>query len=307
MQLSILIFLTDLNIMYHNSVCCTPTGFHRESSGIRGETGYNSHGHSTIRNNLVTNGCTMKILLTNDDGINAEGLSSLYAALSTKHDVYVIAPDSEKSACSNAITVRSQIHLEKIDEKRYSATAYPADCVNIGLNGNIIPEIDLVISGINHGPNVGDDIFFSGTVAGARTAYIFGKTGIALSIDSFHKPSRFFNDASGFIMEFIAMITEEMRHKPLFFNVNYPELPHDKIKGARYTFNGKRIYNDSFMKTQVETGSMKIEVKGVINSIDIEGSDANALHQGYISITPMNLECTDMSHLKKRFNGILHG
>ncbi|HOW81679.1 MAG TPA: 5'/3'-nucleotidase SurE [Spirochaetota bacterium] len=247
----------------------------------------------------------MNILLTNDDGIRAEGLDSLYRVLSERHRVYAIAPDSEKSACSNAITVRTEIHLENLDEFRYSVNAYPADCVNIGLNGTIIPEIDLVISGINHGPNVGDDIFFSGTVAGARTAYIFGKTGIAVSVDSYHRPSVHFDDASRFVMDFIDEISGEMAHKPLFFNINYPDLPRDRIKGVRYTFSGKRIYNDSFMKTKVESGAMKLEVSGVINSVDIDGSDAKALHQGYISITPMTLECTDMSYLKKRFTGII--
>lgn len=249
----------------------------------------------------------MKILLTNDDGINAEGLESLYAILSKKHTVYVIAPDSEKSACSNAITVRTEIHLEKLDEYRYSASAYPADCINIGLNSRIIPEVDLVISGINHGPNVGDDIFFSGTVAGARTAYIFGKTGIALSVDSYHKVSPHFDDASKFAMDFIDEIQKEIAYKPHLFNINYPDLPEDKIKGVKYTFHGKRIYNDSFLKTRIESNSMKLEVSGNINSVDIDGSDAKMLHQGYISITPMTLECTDMSYLKKRFFGILDG
>lgn len=249
----------------------------------------------------------MRILLTNDDGIHAEGLTSLYTVLSKKHTVYVIAPDSEKSACSNAITVRTEIHLEQLDEFRYSASAYPADCVNIGLNSKIIPEVDLVISGINHGPNVGDDIFFSGTVAGARTAYIFGKTGIALSVDSYHKVSQYFDDASEFAMNFIDDIIKDIAYKPHLFNINYPDRPKEKIKGVRYTFHGKRIYNDSFLKTRVESNSMKIEVSGNINSVDIDGSDAKMLHKGYISITPMILECTDMSYLKKRFIEILDG
>ena len=247
----------------------------------------------------------MNILLTNDDGINAEGIQSLFRILSEKHRVFIIAPDSEKSACSNAITVRRQIHLEKINDACYSINAYPADCVNIGLNSTILPEIHLVVSGINHGPNVGDDIFFSGTVAGARTAYIFGKTGIALSMDSYHRVSKYFDDSARFLMNFIDEIYKEMVHKPLFFNINYPDLSPEKVKGVRYTFSGKRIYNDSFMKSNVETSSMKLEVQGQINSVDIDGSDAKALHQGYISITPMTLECTDMSYLKKRFTSII--
>ncbi|MCU0822334.1 MAG: 5'/3'-nucleotidase SurE, partial [Spirochaetes bacterium] len=127
----------------------------------------------------------MRILLTNDDGISAKGINLLYESLSRKHDVYVIAPNEEKSGCSSAITMKSQLKIETLSEKKFAVHGFTADCVNIGLKGNIIPKVDMVVSGINHGPNCGDDIYFSGTVAGARIGYIYGLSSIAISIDSY--------------------------------------------------------------------------------------------------------------------------
>ena len=136
----------------------------------------------------------MKILLTNDDGFSAAGINILFDILSETHNVYMVAPLREKSACSNAITVRDSIPLRKLAPGTFAADAFTADCVNIGINGDILPDIDLVISGINHGPNLGDDIHFSGTVAGARSAVIFGKPGIAVSLDCYDQ-SDYFGDA----------------------------------------------------------------------------------------------------------------
>jgi len=145
----------------------------------------------------------MKILLTNDDGIHAEGLQILKQILSQEHEVYIIAPDIERSACSNIFTMRNELLLTRIGDNSYSVSGYPADCVSIAIHSDIIPEIDLVISGINHGPNLGDDIHFSGTVAGARTAIIFGKPAIAVSLDSYHAPSPFLEEAACFIKQYI--------------------------------------------------------------------------------------------------------
>ena len=145
----------------------------------------------------------MKILFTNDDGITAEGLIILERIFSKYHETYIIAPDRERSACSNIFTVRDELTVTKISDRVFSVNGYPADCVSLALHSDLIPEIDLVISGINHGPNLGDDVHFSGTVAGARTAYIFGKPGIAFSIDSFHKASPNMPEASEFLAEYI--------------------------------------------------------------------------------------------------------
>lgn len=259
----------------------------------------------------------MNILLTNDDGINSEGINSIYSILSKTHSVYIIAPMSEKSACSNAITVHSQLILKKIEKNKFSVTGYPADCVIIGLSGNLIPDIDLVVSGINHGPNVGDDLVFSGTVGGARTAYLFGKNAISISINSYKHSSKYFDDASLFLSEFIdsAIKTKKSTiksfHKAVevqaksirFFNINYPDLPRSEIKGNKFTYAGKRIYKDSFKTAEFQSDELVLQMGGYIESIHAKGSDTTELDDGYITITPLLIDCTDYSFLKKKRHG----
>jgi len=263
----------------------------------------------------------MNILLTNDDGIASAGINSAYKFLSLHHDVYMIAPEVEQSACSNAITVRTQLSIKKTAENKFSVSGFPADCVIIGLSSNYVPDVDLVISGINHGPNVGDDLFFSGTVAGARTAYIFGKAALAISINSYRRPSQYADDAARFLADFIDEITpdiaahssgpvkstsEEPSIMP-FFNINYPDLPADHIKGKKFTYVGRRIYRDSFQNTTLDADEARVQMGGYIESVFAQGSDSTELDKGYISITPLKLDCTDYSYLKKKSPGVVDG
>jgi len=239
----------------------------------------------------------MKLLLTNDDGINADGLQILKKMLSTKHDVFAIAPDRERSACSNIFTMREELTVTKHDEKSYSISGYPADCVSIGLHSDVIPDIDLVISGINHGPNLGDDIHFSGTVAGARTAFIFGKPSIAVSIDSFHSSSPFLIDTARFILDYI--ITETIPEN-VYLNINYPSIPKNEIKGIKYTCLSRRSYVDSYVKTQKNNSNQfTLKLNGTIETRDTPFSDSIAVENSYISITPMTIDSTDHEVLKK--------
>ncbi len=240
----------------------------------------------------------MNILLTNDDGINAEGINSLFEALSSDHNVYIVAPFEEKSASSNAITIRDNLTLEKIDDRRYALNGFPADCVNVGLNAGIIPGIELVISGINHGPNLGDDVFFSGTVAGARTAFIFGTSGIAVSLDCLESSS-FFADASRFILSFIGDIRRRSGTVLAFYNINYPDITADEVKGVRYTRLGRRKYSDSFRVVHNDETTQVLQLMGTIDSVAGKGTDIEELRSGYISITPLTLDCTDYEYLKR--------
>lgn len=239
----------------------------------------------------------MKILLTNDDGINADGLQILKKTLSASHDVFVIAPDRERSACSNIFTMRDELVVTKHDKKSYSISGYPADCVSIGLHSDFIPEIDLVISGINHGPNLGDDIHFSGTVAGARTAFIFGKPSIAISIDSFHASSPFLVDTANFILDYI---NTETIFEDAYLNINYPNIPKNEVKGIKYTCLSRRSYIDSYVKTQKKNSNQfTLKLNGTIETRDTPCSDSFALADSYISITPMTIDSTDYNVLNK--------
>lgn len=248
----------------------------------------------------------MNILLTNDDGINSEGLAALCDALSGRHEVYVIAPNGERSACSNAITVRNDLGVETLSEGRYAVDGFPADCVNVGLHGGIIPAIDLVISGINHGPNLGDDVYFSGTTAGARTAFIFGVSGIALSLDCIGA-SDYFGEAAEFMAAYLEAYQALSERGALFLNINYPDLPGGHIAGVRYTTLGKRRYRDSYSISGREGGAMRMRLEGRIESDELEGSDAVELRNGYISITPLHLDCTDHAFIRRLSGQGVHG
>lgn len=239
---------------------------------------------------------SMRILLTNDDGINAEGIQSLYNELSSRHEVFIIAPDRERSACSNIFTMRDAINIIKITENIYSINGYPADCVSLALNSGIIPEIDLVVSGINHGPNLGDDVHFSGTVAAARTAVIFGKPGIAISANTKHQPSVYFQAMSEFLTRFIE---KNFPFRGQYLNINYPDLPENEVRGTRYTFLSKRFYVDSYkLIEQKSDGEFTMLLNGNIETRYDKDSDSYSLNEGYISITPLTIDTTDYSSLK---------
>lgn len=239
----------------------------------------------------------MKILFTNDDGITAEGLIVLERIFSKYHETYIIAPDRERSACSNIFTVRDELTVTQISERVFSVNGYPADCVSLALHSDLIPEVDLVISGINHGPNLGDDVHFSGTVAGARTAFIFGKPGIAFSIDSFHKASPNMSDASEFLADFIK---KNPVSPDTFLNINYPDISFSQISGIEFTFLSKRYYRDTYIKRETGFRELKVSLNGHIDTESKEGNDDYAIKRGYISITPMTIDSTDYSRIKER-------
>ena len=235
----------------------------------------------------------MRILLTNDDGINAQGINSLYKHLTSEHEVYVIAPIEEKSGCSSAITMYEHIKIENTAPDKFAVHGFTADCVNIGLKGNLIPEIDLVISGINHGPNCGDDTYFSGTVAGARVGYIYGLSSIAVSIDCYGEDSQNIDDTSKFLLDYIKELDILNLKNPVFLNINYPDITSNEICGVKYTCLGKRHYHDSYKILHKDKNEIKLQFNGGITENENKGSDITELKKGYITITPLTLDCTD--------------
>jgi 5'-nucleotidase len=241
----------------------------------------------------------MNILLTNDDGVHAKGLNTLFNVLSEKHTVFIIAPNEEKSGSSNAMTFKNNFKIVNISKNIYAMHAYPADCVNMGLRGNLIPKVDLVISGINHSPNLGNDIYFSGTVGGARVACIYGIPGIAISMN---RPgeSEFFTNASRFLLNYVENFNMFINNNCLFLNINYPDLPENKILGIRYSCLGKRRYNDSYKVISTEGKEMKVQYNygNILGPMENEVSDISELEKGYITITPLTLDCTDHEFLR---------
>ena len=233
----------------------------------------------------------MTILVTNDDGVESVGLTALRAALSTDHDVWTIAPDGERSAMSHCITVRDAIRCRTVDDQVYASSGTPADCVIVGLMGGLPVAPDIVVSGINIGPNLGTDIIYSGTVAAARQAAFMGIPGIAVSINTYTPPFHFKP-----IAQFVNQHLEDFqkvwnpRH---FININAPNLLDDD-PGVRVTFPSWRVYEDELVQFESPRGEKYFFLNGRPADGPLEeGSDWHAVSEGFISVSPIYLNAVD--------------
>lgn len=239
----------------------------------------------------------VNILLTNDDGIHFKGLTELRYALEPLGKTFVFAPSTEKSATSMALTIYDDIYVHKIDEFTYMVEGYPADCVNIGLHGGFISEkIDLVISGINKGVNMGHDVLYSGTVGAARHAYVHGISALAISC-GYTTTEANYREVAEWVRQFILDFGFLLK-KPVLFNINIPvERP---ILGIKWTKLGKRIYRDNYKKSSLKDGGMLLNLGGsILSYIEEDGVDFSAYEKGYVSITPLGLDATDYHNLQQ--------
>lgn len=232
------------------------------------------------------------ILLTNDDGIEAEGLKILEKVLQGLAHVVIVAPDQERSAVSHGLTIHSRLRMTELSSNRYVINGTPADCIIFALQRLFSQFPDLVISGINHGANLGDDIMYSGTVAAAREAARFGVPAIAISqayIDG--KPIRF-EDGAVFVRDFVASLLRKGFGGELCLNMN---IPVRKIKGVKITRQGcsENIphFNALDYGDSVNVGSSN---PGSVQNPDLM-SDRQAIMENYISITPLKRDQTDYS------------
>jgi len=239
------------------------------------------------------------ILLTNDDGINADGLQILREVLSNLPDIrlIIVAPEGQRSATGHNMSLYNPVKVYVHDNDIYSIDGSPADCVKAGIgftNGNI----DLIISGINHGPNLGADIFYSGTVAAAREGAINNIQSIAVSFNKF-KGDIDFGYAASITTKVVQRMLEQTFKEGVFLNLNFPDLNPEDVKGFRYTKLGRRIYNE---KTDIRTSPYGQKYFWLnceeITFKSIMGSDLNAVDEGYISLTPLSLDSTSYASLE---------
>ncbi|MBM7559594.1 5'/3'-nucleotidase SurE [Marinitoga litoralis] len=245
----------------------------------------------------------MNILVTNDDGIMAPGIYVLKKELSKKHNVYVVAPDVERSATGHAITIRNPLWAKKIflnDEfLGYAVNGTPADCVKLGLEA-IYKDIDfdIVISGINKGPNLGTDLLYSGTVSGALEGSLNGYPSIAISSSDYQNPN--YESAAKFILQFLDEIN--IKEMPEFsaLNINVPSVDFSEIKGYKITIQSKRRYRDYFEPRKDPYGNTYYWMLGeIIEDDDNLESDYIVLKDNYVSVTPIKSFLTDFDYLKK--------
>ena len=248
----------------------------------------------------------MKILLTNDDGITSSGIRIIEKVLSSRHEVTVVAPGSERSGYSNSLTLGKKLIIEKISKNHYKCTGTPADCVHRTLLGAVHFIPDIVVSGINIGPNLGTDLIYSGTAAGARQASLMGIPGIAVSTAAFTEPYNF-ETAADFVLKYIEYFASVWNGN-CFFNINVPAAYSENYQ-VEVTRPARRMYNEKIMKNSID-GTDSIEVSlglSDISHIDENhmkhnespaGSrtDCDAVLDGRISVTPVYLHpVPDMS------------
>ncbi len=252
-----------------------------------------------------------RILLANDDGHTAPGLHALERALQRTFgepglaEIWVVAPDGERSATSNAITIRSELQLIQRGERRFSLSGFPADCVNVALFADLLPAFDLVISGINHGPNLGDDVHYSGTVAAARQAAVHILPGVAISYADYTPDTADLDAAARWLAEWLLQNRAEL-NAGIVYNINYP---HRQGKAAadlppepRWTYQGKRTYHDEYAVRPNGDGEWWLQIKETdFGHVKQDHSDSEAVVAGHISLTPLSTFTTDRRELRKWF------
>ncbi len=239
----------------------------------------------------------MNILITNDDGIHFRGLIDLRAELDKIGKTFVFAPSTEKSATSMALTIYDDIYVHRIDERTFMVEGYPADCVNVGLYGALIAEpIDLVVSGINKGVNMGQDVLYSGTVGAARHGFVHGIAALAVSCG--HTDARCdYTPVAVVVRKFIEAHLELIM-RPSLLNINIPV--DGPPKGIKWTKLGQRIYRDSYRKSHLNDGGLLLNLGGsILSHKEDEGADFSAYDAGYVSVTPLTLDATDHPELSR--------
>jgi 5'-nucleotidase len=232
------------------------------------------------------------ILVCNDDGIQSEGLAALEAAIRNLGETYIVAPERERSTMSHALTLHRPLRVHEVEPRRFSIDGTPTDCVKVALSGLLPVRPDLVVSGINKGPNLGDDIIYSGTVSAAIEGTLLGIPSIAVSLVTFM--NFFFAEAAEFSLELARRVMRSGLPNGTLLNVNVPPLRREEIKGWKITRQGKRRYDEKIVERVDPRGRKYYWIGADAMDFDHEnGTDCVAIHEGYISVTPLKVDLTD--------------
>lgn len=239
----------------------------------------------------------MLILVTNDDGIHSPGLVALANHLQSLGRVVVVAPDRERSAIGRALTLHVPLRAEQRATDQWAISGTPTDCVSLGIHGLLKTRPDLVVSGINTGANMGDDLTYSGTVAAAMEATLMGVPSFAISLASDTFLYEDFVPAARIAVTVAGMISEHTLPADTFLNVNVPK---GEPQGIRLTRQGKRIYPKAVVHNQDPRGRSYYWMGGgVLDFHDLEGTDFHAVKHGYVSLTPLHLDLTNYAAFER--------
>ena len=234
----------------------------------------------------------VNILLTNDDGFRAEGIHKLREALSHLGRVMVVAPEREQSAAGHALTLTSPLRINWVAEDTISVDGTPTDCVLLAMRGLLESKPDILISGMNHGPNLGDDVTYSGTVAAAFEGTLLGLPSIAISVCSWQDQN--FEAAEAFAPKIAEEVLEHGLPNGTLLNVNVPSLSSKMLKGVKVTKLGKRVYRDAVVRKTDPRGRDYYWIGGKAPIwYPGEETDFEAVEANMISVTPLHLDLTD--------------
>ncbi len=244
----------------------------------------------------------MRVLLTNDDGIFAEGLQLMAKEFEKVAETYVVAPNHEQSATGHAITMHRPLRVEKVKFLHsptltgWSVNGTPADCVKLAVEAILPVRPDIVVSGINRGANLGTDVLYSGTVSAAIEGVILGIPAIAVSLTEHNEP--YYEYAAEFICRLTQAIVEKTPANDMLLNVNVPGCPRDKIKGVAITRLGVRHYKNAFEERQDPRGRTYYWLAGELVDVEDSGdTDVAAIKDCKISVTPIQHDLTNFNYL----------
>ena len=233
----------------------------------------------------------MRILVSNDDGYQATGINVLAEALQEVADVVVVAPDRNRSAASSSLTLESPLRVKKVGENRYSVNGTPSDCVHLALTGLLDYEPDLVVSGINHGANLGDDVIYSGTVAAATEGRFLGLPTIAVSLVG--RELTHFETAGRVARDLVRKIDKSGLDHDVVLNVNVPDVAYEELHGIVATRLGFRHKSEPVVKAKDAHGRTIYWVGPAGQGSDSgEGTDFHAVRSGYVAVTPLKVDLT---------------
>ena len=244
----------------------------------------------------------MRILVTNDDGIDSAGLTAMTEAMAEFGEVIVVAPDGNRSTAAHSMTLERPLRMRLIKENWYAVDGTPADCVHLALNGLLRDRRpELVASGINKGGNLGQDITYSGTVMAALEATLIGVPAVAVSIDA--RADFEYSAASAVAVKIARFVLHHGLPPETLLNVNVPNVKAEQLKGIMATVQGRRLYGDEIEENVDPRGKKYYWIAGQeMGFVDIEGSDIMTVRDGYASVTPIHFSLTDyvtFENLKK--------
>lgn len=242
----------------------------------------------------------MNILITNDDSIESEGIKILAKNLIKLGNIYIVAPQKPQSAGSHATTLHKPLRAEKYplgigEALSFRVSGTPADCVLLAIDILIKEKIDIIVSGINRGPNLGDDIIYSGTVAGAREGAINNRLSFAISVNDFENPN--FELASQVSVKIIEKLVKLVNKTNLYFNINFPNK--DEIKGIKFAKLSRRRYKDRVFIGKDPFGKEYYWIGGVLDDPFEDGTDSKFVKEGFVTITPLLIDQTDYATLEE--------